>query len=154
MSDPTDIPAENIATRTMSVKELRKAIYERLMRFDAFGGYSFYNYVGSEDREEIIRGIDELKASQALVLAYESSEYDYEPMADRTFTIYLAVRNVKLYVRDFDVDPLSDAVEAVILALDKWAPGGHCRLRVTHDGTLSTAQAFSVAEVTIKAEDQ
>lgn len=154
MSDPTDVPYENIASRTLSVKQLREYIAERLQAFSAFADYAFFNYIGSESSEEVVRGILELQAPQAIVLAYESTEYSYEPMADRTFTVYIALRNTKMYVRDFTVDPLSTAVDAVITALDKWAPGDHCRLRVTHDGTLSTSQAYAVAEITVKAEDQ
>jgi hypothetical protein len=125
------------------------------MAFSALADFQAYNYIGSGTTEEIVTGILELEAPNALILAYNDSNYAYEPMADRAFTIYIAVRNAKLYVKDFTVDPLSDSVKAVILALDKWAPDGHCRLKVTHDGTVPVAaQTTSVAEVTVKAEDQ
>jgi hypothetical protein len=155
MADPTDVAAENIANRTLDVKSLREAIYNRLMAFAALADYQTYNYIGSDDAESIVSGILELEAPNALVLAYNDSNYSYEPMADRAFSVYIAIRCAKLYVKDFTVDPLSDAVKAVVLALDKWAPGGHCRLRVTRDSTIkANSQTMSVAEVAIKAEDQ
>ena len=155
MADPTDVAAENIANRTVDVKSLRESIYNRLMAFSALADFQAYNYIGGEDAESIVAGILELEAPNALILAYNDSNYAYEPMADRAFSVYIAIRSARLYVKDFTNDPLSDAVKAVILALDKWAPGGHCRLRVTRDSTVkSNSQTMSVAEVVIKAEDQ
>jgi hypothetical protein len=155
MADPTDVAAENIANRTVDVKALRGYIYDRMMAFAALADFQAYNYIGTAKAEDVVAGILELEAPNALVLAYNDSNYAYEPMADRAFSIYIAIRSAKLYVKDFTVDPLSDAVKAVILALDKWAPDGHCRLKVTHDGTIEVpAQTMSVAEVTVKAEDQ
>jgi hypothetical protein len=155
MADPTDVAAENIANRTVDVKSLREAIYNRLMAFTALSSFQAYNYIGTEDAAGIVAGILELEAPNALILSYNDSTYSYEPMADRAFSIYIAIRSTKLYVKDFSVDPLSDAVKAVILALDKWAPGGHCRLKVTHDSTIkANSQTTSVAEVKVNAEDQ
>lgn len=154
MADPTDIAYENIALRTMAVKDIKDAISDRLQAFEAFAGFSFFNYIGSEESSDIVEGILELKSRNSLVLAYEGSDYAYEPMASRKFAVYIAVMQTKLYIKEFDVDPLANAVQAVIKALDKWSPGGHCRLKVTHDGTLGTSQSYSVAEITIEAEDQ
>jgi hypothetical protein len=155
MPDPTDVAAENIANRTVDVKALREFMYSRLMAFSALANFTAYNYIGSGTTEEVVAGILELEAPNALVLVYNDSQYGYEPMADRTFAVYLAIRSAKLYVKDFTNDPMSDAVKAVILALDKWAPDGHCRLKVTRDSTVpSSSQTMAVAEVTVKAEDQ
>ena len=154
MADPTDISAENLALRTVRVKVLRKAIYDRLMAFSALSGFAAYNYIGTGTPQDIVAGIEELAAPKALVLAYNDSKYGYIPMADRALSIYVAVLNTKMYVKDFNVDPLDDAIHAVILALDKWAPDGHCRVSVASDTTIEGSQTFSVSEVTVKAQDQ
>lgn len=154
MEDPTDISAENIAESTIDVKTLRQNIYERLLAFSAFDGYEFFNYVGSDTVESIVSGIVELQSAKSVVISYDGSTYSYEPMAKREINVIVAIRNTRLYTKDFTIDPLSDAIKAVIRALDKWTPGGHCRVKVVGDDTIDCSQAMSAAVVRLTIEDQ
>jgi len=154
MADPTDIAVENIAYRTLDIKILRSAIKERLEAFAAFAEYEFFNYIGTEGNDAIVAEILELKAPKSVIMAYQGSEYGYSPMARRDFVIFVALQNTKLYTPDFSVDPLSDSVSAVILALDKWSPGDHCRVMVTGDDPIDVSQAMSAAMVKLAVEDE
>lgn len=154
MTDPIDIAAENIAQSTIDVKTLRQSIYERLVAFAAFAEYEFFNYIGSDTVESIVSGIVEIQAAKSIVISYDGSTYAYEPMAKREMNVIIAIRNTRLYTKDFTIDPLSDAIKAVIRALDKWTPGGHCRVKVVGDDTIDCSQAMSAAVVRLTIEDQ
>lgn len=153
MADPV-VDVENISERTVSVKKLRQHIADRLCSFAFFEKAAFYNYIGSEATENIVAGILELKGPLSVVIGYSGSDYDYMPMADREFSVFVSIQMSRLYTKTFAEDPVSDAIEAVISALDKWGPEGHCRLRVTGDRMQPGSTDTAVAEITVHAEDQ
>lgn len=150
MSDPS-VGIEVITERCVPVLTLKNDIYERLKAFSSFRGCQFYHWTGS-GTDALVDSISELNPPFCIV-SYDGSEYDYDPMAARTFSIYVGVTSTHQFSKDFTRDPADALREAVITALDKYIPRDQCRISVTADEPIEASSETAVYRINILCED-